>query len=89
MWVLQVVLDVGCGTGILSMFAAKAGARRVLGVDASDVIEHARRVVAANGLSDVVSLHRGSVEGFTLPAGVEHVDIIISEWMGCASPPVS
>ena len=50
----RVVLDVGCGTGILSMFAAKAGAKRVIGVDYSDMIEHARRNVEENGLSDKI-----------------------------------
>ena len=38
------VLDVGCGTGILSMFAASAGAAIVIGVDMSDIIHKAREV---------------------------------------------
>ena len=42
---LQVVLDIGCGTGILSMFAAKAGARHVIGVDQSDIIYQAMDIV--------------------------------------------
>jgi type I protein arginine methyltransferase len=38
----KVVLDVGCGTGILSMFAAKAGAKLVVGVDMSNIIDQVR-----------------------------------------------
>ena len=37
----KVVLDVGCGSGILSLFAAKAGAKRVIAVDMSNIISQA------------------------------------------------
>ena len=33
----KIVLDVGCGTGILSIFAAKAGAKHVFGVDNANI----------------------------------------------------
>lgn len=75
-----VVLDVGCGTGILSMFAASAGARQVIGVECSGIIEQARKIVDKNGFSDKITLIKGKVEEIELP--VEKVDIIISEWMG-------
>ena len=50
-----VVLDVGCGTGILSLFAARGGAKRVIAVDASDITEKAERIVKANGFDDVIT----------------------------------
>jgi len=78
----KVVLDVGCGTGILSMFAAKAGAAKVIGVDMSSIVDHAKNIVSDNGLSDIVTIIRGKVEEIELPVGVDKVDIIISEWMG-------
>lgn len=78
----KVVLDVGCGTGILSLFAAKAGARKVIGVDMSAIAEHAKEIVRANGFSDVVTIVRGKIEEVELPEGIDKVDIIISEWMG-------
>jgi len=50
-----VVLDVGCGTGILSLFAAKGGAKRVIAVDASDISQKAEQIVKINGLDDVIT----------------------------------
>jgi len=41
----KTVLDLGCGTGILSMFAASAGAQRVIAIDQSDIIYHAMDIV--------------------------------------------
>ncbi|KAI9314563.1 S-adenosyl-L-methionine-dependent methyltransferase [Dichotomocladium elegans] len=76
----KIVLDVGCGTGILSMFAAKAGAKHVYGIDMSNIIHQAREIVKDNHLSDKVTLIQGKMEEVELP--VKQVDIIISEWMG-------
>ncbi|KAF5002285.1 hypothetical protein FGRMN_502 [Fusarium graminum] len=76
----KVVLDIGCGTGILSMFAAKAGAKQVIAVDKSDIIIKARENIFHNGLSDVITTLKGAIEDVKLP--VDQVDIIVSEWMG-------
>lgn len=51
----KVVLDVGCGTGILSMFCARAGATKVIAVDNSDIVDKARENVFLNGLEGVVT----------------------------------
>jgi len=76
----KVVLDVGCGTGILCMFAAQAGAKQVIGVDCSEIIVHARQIVKDNHFDHIITLIKGKMEEVELP--VEKVDIIISEWMG-------
>lgn len=76
----KTVLDIGCGTGILSMFAAKAGAAKVLAVDNSAIIDKARENIFNNGLDNVITCIRGKIEEVTLP--VPTVDIIVSEWMG-------
>lgn len=76
----KVVLDIGCGTGILSMFAAKAGASKVFAIECSSIVDYARKIVEANNFADVITIIQGKVEEVELP--VEKVDIIISEWMG-------
>lgn len=51
----KTVLDVGCGTGILSMFCARAGASKVIAVDNSDIIDFARENVYRNGMAETIS----------------------------------
>ena len=41
----KTVLDVGCGTGILCMFAARSGAQSVIGVEMSEIIYQAMDIV--------------------------------------------
>lgn len=67
------------------MFAAKAGAARVIGIECSNIVEYAKQIVEANHLSDVVTIVKGKVEEVELPDEITSVDIIISEWMGYVS----
>ena len=56
------VLDLGTGTGILAMAAARLGAGRVLAVDNDEnAIIAARANIAANGLADAIDLALGSL----------------------------
>lgn len=75
----SVVLDIGAGTGILSLFAARAGARRVYAVERSEVAELARRLVETNGMSGRIEVLHADVSSIDLP---EPVDVIVSEWLG-------
>ena len=63
-----------------SRFAVRAGAKHVIGVDMSTIIEKAREIVEANGMTSKISLLQGKMEEVQLPFA--KVDIILSEWMG-------
>ncbi|PNH02506.1 putative protein arginine N-methyltransferase 6 [Tetrabaena socialis] len=81
----KVVLDVGCGLGLLSMLAAKAGAARVVAVDGSaGAVEAARRIIRANGLQDKITVVHGALEELEELPGVApgSVDVVLSNWMG-------
>ncbi len=55
----KIVLDIGCGSGILSLAAAKGGARKVYGIDINeDAIEHANKNCRANKLSEIVEFSK-------------------------------
>lgn len=79
------VLDLGSGTGILSLMAARAGAARVLGVDWSALVEPARRAAARNGFfgrvdflsADIRRVHLGDHPFLDRPP-----DVIVHELIG-------
>ncbi|MTV24821.1 methyltransferase domain-containing protein [Nitriliruptoraceae bacterium ZYF776] len=73
----DVVVDVGTGTGILAMLAARQGAT-VHAVDHSPFIEVAERLARANGI-DTITFHRTNSRDLDLGAPV---DVILHEQMG-------
>lgn len=75
----DVVLDVGTGTGILAMLAAKAGASKVYGLDQADIVKTAANLVKANGLGDRVTILRGPAAELSLD---DKADLLVSEWLG-------
>ncbi|CDQ84939.1 protein arginine N-methyltransferase 6 [Oncorhynchus mykiss] len=77
----KVVLDVGAGTGVLSIFCAQAGARKVYAVEASSIADQAVKIVKHNKMEDIIDVIKGTLETIDLP---EQVDVIVSEWMGYA-----
>lgn len=61
------------------MFAAKAGAARVIAVECSDFAEIAKRVIEDNKLDHIITVLKEKVEEITaLPDGIDEVDIIVS-----------
>jgi len=72
----KVVMDVGTGSGILAVWAAQAGAKRVYAVEYTDMAKHAQSVMEANGVADVVKVIQGAVEDLDLSAYEDDPDIL-------------
>jgi protein arginine N-methyltransferase 1 len=76
----DVVLDVGTGTGLLSMFAVQAGAARVYAIEhCAATAELARDVIANNRMDDRITVIEGSAVDVELP---EPVDVLLIELIG-------
>jgi len=75
------VIDVGCGSGVLSIVAAKLGAGMVYGVDAADgTVEVATANAEAQGVADRVQFFQGDMFE-ALPEG-QTADVVIGDVSG-------
>jgi predicted RNA methylase len=77
----DVVLDLGAGTGFLAMLAARAGARKVLAVEAADVADLGKRLCQDNGLAQKVTWHAIPSMDLQLKAS-ERADVLVTETFG-------
>lgn len=57
----------GTGSGILAIWSAQAGARKVYAVEATRMSEHARALIKANNLQHIIDVIEGSMEDVVLP----------------------
>jgi len=77
----QVVIDVGAGTGILSIFCAQAGAKRVYAVEPTNVGDAIENIASDNGFNQIVHIKK-RIEDCTKTDIPQKADAIVSEWMG-------
>jgi len=75
----DVVLDLGCGSGILSMMAARAGARKVYAVDRASILDDARETARRNGLDGRIEFIASTFDDLVLP---ERADLVVHELIG-------
>jgi protein arginine N-methyltransferase 1 len=67
----KTILDIGTGSGVLSIWAAQAGAAKVFAVEFTDMANHARNLVEKNGLSHIIEVIQSSAEDLQLPCQVD------------------
>ena len=75
----DVVVEIGCGPGLFSMLACRAGAKRVYAIEANDSVAFARELVAANGYADRMIILHGSSRRMNL---AERANVILSDIRG-------
>ena len=78
------VLDLGCGTGLLTRLALDAGAKKVVGVDTNrTMVQLARRALEAAGKTEGYELFNGTVDDYAATLKTPPVfDVIVSEILG-------
>lgn len=85
------VLELGCGPGLFSLLACRAGARKVYAIESEEIVHHARSLAAANGLETRIEFLHTDSRRAQLP---ERVNVIVFDLRGnlplfeCAIPSI-
>jgi hypothetical protein len=75
----EVVLDLGAGTGILGLLAARAGARKVYAVDSGSILGPAEEIARRTTVADRFEHIRGRSTEIDLP---ERADVAVCDQIG-------
>jgi predicted RNA methylase len=75
----HVVIDLGCGSGLLGLMALEAGASKVFFVEEGAIIEVARKAVADAGYADNAEFFRVNSFELSLP---EQADVVVCDHVG-------
>lgn len=74
-----VVVDIGTGPGIMSIFACQLGASRVFAIESSEVIQLAREIAATNQCADKIEFFEDVSTNVSIPV---KADVIVSDMRG-------
>jgi len=75
----DVVAEIGCGPGVFSLFACRAGAKRVYAIDKDPIVGLSRQLAAANGFANQMQCLQHDSRSVELP---ERVNVIVSDIRG-------
>ena len=77
----DIVIDIGAGTGFLSLLAAKQGAKKVYAIECTDMARVARKIIEDNEFDNIITVFQDFSFNWT---PLEKADIILCETLGFA-----
>jgi protein arginine N-methyltransferase 1 len=75
----DVVVDIGCGPGLFTLLACRAGAKRVYAIESNESVAFTRELAAANGYAGRIEILHGFSRQMSIP---ERANVIVSDIRG-------
>jgi protein arginine N-methyltransferase 1 len=75
----DIVAEIGCGPAVFALLACRAGAKLVYAIETDDIIDVARQIAVANGVTDRIQFFQSDSREVEIP---ERVEVIVSDIRG-------